>query len=55
MGVIDIELRGERGQIQNLRFRDARNLGDILSCPGFPVVRLDTMNEFSEWTANVLL
>ena len=36
------------GQIQNLRFCDGRNLGDIFSCPEFPVVRLDTMNRFSE-------
>ena len=42
------------GQIQNLRFCDGRNLADIFSCPEFPVVRLDTMSEFSEWTANVL-
>ena len=42
------------GQIQNLRFCDGRNLADIFSCPDFPVVRLDTMNGFSEWTANVL-
>ena len=27
-----------RGQIQNLRFCDGRNLGDIISCPEFPVV-----------------
>ena len=43
-----------QGQIQNLRFCDGRNLGDIFICPEFPVVRLDTMNGFSEWTANVL-
>ena len=32
----------------------ATNLGDIFSCPEFPIVRLNTMNGFSEWTANVL-
>ena len=42
------------GQIQNLRFCDGRNLAHIFSCPEFPVVRLDTMSGFSEWTANVL-
>ena len=42
------------GQIQNLRFCDGRNLADIFSCPEFPVVRLDTMSGFLEWTANVL-
>ena len=36
------------GQIQNLRFCDRRNLADIFSCSEFPVVRLDTMNGFSE-------
>ena len=41
-------------QIQNLRFCDGRSLGDIFSCPEFPVARLDTMNVFSEWSANVL-
>ena len=35
-------------------FCDGRNLADIFSCPEFPVVRLDTMSGFSEWTANVL-
>ena len=44
----------EKGQIQNLRFCDGRNLADIFSCPEFPVVRLDTMSGFSEWTAYVL-
>ena len=43
-----------QGQIQNLRFCDGRNLADIFSCPEFPVARLDTMSEFSEWTANML-
>ena len=47
-------LQSYLGQIQNLRFCDGRNLADILSCPDFPIVRLDTMNRFSEWTANVL-
>ena len=42
------------GQIQNLCFCNGRNLGDIFICPEFPVVRLDTMNGFSEWMANVL-
>ena len=42
------------GQIQNFRFCDGRNLGDIFSRPEFPVVRLDAMNGFSEWTAYVL-
>ena len=37
-----------RGQIQNLRFCDGRNLGNIFSCHEFPVVRLEIMNRFSE-------
>ena len=37
-----------------ISFCDGRNLGDIFSCPEFSIVRLDTMNGFSEWTANVL-
>ena len=45
-----LEMSGDEyvGQIQNLRFCDGRNLADIFSCPEFPVVRLDTMNGFSE-------
>ena len=37
-----------RGPNPNLRFCDGWNLGDIFSCPEFPVVRLDTMKGFSE-------
>ena len=36
-------------QIQNLCFCDGQNLCDIFSRPEFPVVKLDTMNGFSEF------
>ena len=45
---------GVQGLIQNLRFWDGRNLGDIFSCLEFTVVRLDIMNGVLEWAANVL-